>query len=249
MVQGDAYHHPMNPTRLQTHCERTAMKAVAAAPAGVLTAVVLVGAAWSQTTQTQTYSRPHEIAAVPPSTANAGARGPGIAVAPFVQPVLVARRLCYDEPIAPQRSPLNAGAAVGGTAGGAVVNPPASRGPAGQGGSARRWTTANTDTGPMAVDSGVHANAGWLVTTQAREDRGRGVQAQVQVATESGVMPPPHPGPAHRIAPAPGAGNGRRVDCESAFPHADSDLVLDILIGFGAHHGVPRHDGRGGRLP
>ena len=106
--------------------------------------------------------------------------------------------------------------------------------------------------GPLdaaAWDSVVHANAGWLVTTQTREDRGRGGQTQVQAAPAGQVTPPPHPRPAHQPTPAPGPAYDGRVDCESAYPQFDSGLVLDVLIGYRARHDVPRHDGRGGRLP
>jgi hypothetical protein len=103
--------------------------------------------------------------------------------------------------------------------------------------------------GAVAPDSGVHANAGWLVTTQTREDRGRGVQTQVQAAPEGQVTPPQYPRPAHQMVPAPGLAYDGRVDCEYAYPQVDSGLVLDVLIGYGARHGVPRHDGRRGRLP
>jgi hypothetical protein len=204
IVQRDAYHRCMNPMRMQTHCDWIAMKTVAVASTLVLAAVTLASAAWAQA-----HSRPHEVNVAVPPTFHSGGRGQVIAVTPFVQPVLVARRFCNDAPIAPQRGPLAAAA----------------------------W------------DSAAHANAGWLVTTQIREDRGRGGQTQVQTAPAGQVTPPPHPRPAHQPTPAPGSAYDGRVDCESAYPQFDSGLVLDVLIGYGARHGVPRHDGRGGRLP
>jgi hypothetical protein len=248
-VQAHAYHRRMNPMSWQTHCDRTATKAVAVASTLALIAVILASASWAQTKQPQTHSRPHEVSAAAPSNVNAGGREPVIAGMPFVQPVLVARRFCYDEPGAPQRSPLGAAAPVHGTAGGFKASNATSLGPAAQAGSERRWTTQNTGAGQMATGSSAHANAGWLVTTQPREDLGRGVQSQVQAAASVTVTPPQQPRPAQQPAPAPGLGYDGRVACEPGYPQLDSGLVLDLLIGIGAHHGVPRHDGRGGRVP
>jgi len=209
MLQGDAYHRRMNPIRLAAHCNWIAMKTVAVVSTLVLTAVALASAAWAQTSQPQPQSRPLEVSAALPSTPYASGRGPVIAVTPFVQPVLVARRFCNDDAVAAQRRPLGTG----------------------------------------APDSGVHANAGWLVTTQAREDRGRGVQTQAQAAPAGNVTPPPHPRAVHQTIAATALAHDGRVDCDPAYPQFDSGLVLDVLIGYGARHGVPRHDGRGGRLP
>jgi hypothetical protein len=248
-VQAHAYHRRMNPMSWQTHCDRTAMTNFAVASTLALTAVALASTAWAQTTQPQKHSGPREVSAAAPSNVNAGGRGPTFAVAPFVQPVLVARWFCNDLTGLPQRSPLGVGAPLGGTAGGAVAASTASLGPAAQAGSERRWTTQNTDAGQLTTGSGTHANAGWLVTTQPREDRGRGAQAQVQAARAGGVVPPQQPQPVQQAASAPGPAHDGRVACESAYPQFDSGLVLDLLIGIGAHHGVPRHDGRGGRVP
>jgi len=248
-VKADAYHRRMNAMSLQIQGDRTATRAVAVASALALIAVILASASWAQTKLPQTHSRPHEVSAAAPSYVNAGGRGPVIAGMPFVQPVLVARRFCYDEPGPPQRSPSGAAAPVHGTAGGFKASSTASRGPAAQVGSERRWTTQSTDAGQMATGSIVHGDAGWLVTSLPREDLGRGVQSQVQAAAAVTVTPPQQPRPAQQPAPAPGLGYDGRVACEPGYPQLDSGLVLDLLIGIGAHHGVPRHDGRGGRVP
>lgn len=248
-AQGAAYHRRMNATSLQTQGDRTATKTVALGSALALTVVILASASWAQTTQIQTHGRPHEVGAAAPSNVNAGGRGPAIAGMPFVQPVLVARRFCHDEPGAPQSSPSGAAAPRGGPAGGVMASSMPSRRPAAQVGNERRWTTQSTDAGQMATGSNVHADAGWLVTTLPREDRDRGVQSQVQPAPAGKVTPPQQPRPAQQPAPAPSLGDEGRRACEPAYPQFDAGLVLDVLIGVGAHHGVPRHDGRGGRLP
>jgi len=193
------------------------MKTVAAVCALALTAVALASPSQAQTPSP---SRPYEQSSVVPPAPSASDRGSVISVTPIVQQVVVARQVCYDEPVAVRRPPSGAGALIGAIAGGAVGHSLGSG--AGQAAAtaigafsgavvgnnveavgqptqvqtARRCTTQNAYEDRTAAYSVVYEYAGRQYTAQMRHDPGPYVQVQVQVAPEGAMAQPPYPAPA-----------------------------------------------------
>jgi uncharacterized protein YcfJ len=199
------------------------MKTLAVASTAMLTAVALASPSWAQT---QSRGRPVESNARAPYGPTSGERGTVISVTPIVEQVVVARRVCHDEPVAVQRQASGAGALVGAIAGAAVGNAIG----AGDGRAAatalgflggamvgnhiesegqpsrvqtmRRCTTENAYEDRTGSYSVVYEYGGRQYTTQMRRDPGRYVQVQVQAAPEGDVAEPQYaPPPRARRAP------------------------------------------------
>lgn len=167
------------------------MKTFALASTAMLTAAALASPSWAQTPSRE--------------------RGTVISVTPIVEQVLVARRVCDDEPVTVRRQPSGAGALFGAIAGGAVGNAiGAGSGRAAatalgvfsgavignnieSGGqpthvqTARRCTTEDAYEDRTRAYSVVYEYGGREYTTQMRRDPGRYVNVQVQAAPEGEV--------------------------------------------------------------
>lgn len=187
------------------------MKTFAVASTVVLSAVALASPSWAQS---QSRGRPVESNARAPSGPSSGERGTVISVTPIVEPVLVARRVCDDEPVAVRRQPSGAGALLGAIAGGAMGNAIG----AGSGRAAatalgvlggavvgneiesggqpthvqtvRRCTLEEAYEDRTRAYSVVYEYDGRQYTTQMRRDPGRYVRVQVQAAPEGETAPP-----------------------------------------------------------
>lgn len=199
------------------------MKTLAVACTAALTAVALASPSWAQT---PSRSRPVESNARAPYGPSSIERGTVISVTPIVEQVVVARRVCNDEPMAVRRQPSGAGALLGAIAGGAmgnaigagsgraaatalgmfggavVGNTIESGGERTESQTVRHCTTENVYEDRPGSYSVVYEYGGRQYTTQMRRDPGRYVQIQVRAAPEGDEAPPEYaPPPRQRSAP------------------------------------------------